>query len=191
MGIDYSPVMVEYARAALPGVDFRQEDARDLSVFAQASFDSVFATNNVLDALSHEDRLQALHEIRYVLRQDGILIFSSHNRRWADAQSGPRIEWSSSPVSTLRSSLRWFPRMRNYLRVKKLRRQEQDYALLNDIGHDYACLHYYIDDVTQRSQLQSCGFELLELLSNEGRAFLPGSRDTARYGWLLYVARAI
>ena len=30
------------------------------------------------------------------------------------------------------------------MRIRHLRRVEQDYALLNDSGHDFAALHYYI-----------------------------------------------
>lgn len=189
VGVDYSPAMVEYVSAALPEVEVSQVDVRDLSAFPDACFDSAFATNNVLDALSHEDRLLALAGIRRVLRPGGLLTFSSHNRLYARAWDGPQLVLSMSALRTVRETLRWMRRMRNHLRIKKLRRSEDEYALINDIGHDYACLHYYIEDTKQQAQLQDCGFQLIELASNDGRVFQPGSSDTSGDGWLMYVAR--
>src|SRR6185295_15848963 len=60
--VDYSPVMVSYMKEAMPEVSVHQADFRDLGIFEDRSFDFVFATDNVIDALAHEDRLRALKE---------------------------------------------------------------------------------------------------------------------------------
>jgi len=70
-GVDYSPVMVESVRARFAELSVRLGDMRDLSAFGDASFDFVFGSNNVIDAVSHEDRLRTLAEMRRVLRAEG------------------------------------------------------------------------------------------------------------------------
>jgi len=49
-----------------------------LTVFAAESFDFILATDNVIDALPHHDRLRALGEAYRLLRPGGILVFSCH-----------------------------------------------------------------------------------------------------------------
>ena len=65
--IDYSQEMVDHVRKALPGVEVHLADMRDLSRWAAAEFDFIFAPDNVFDAVSHEDRLRILAEARRVL----------------------------------------------------------------------------------------------------------------------------
>lgn len=188
--VDYSPVMVERLHAAMPSISVRDADLRDLSVFSDASFDFVFATSNVIDAVGHDDRLRALHEAHRVLRDGGMLMFSSHNRRYRQAWSGPHLQWSRNPVKELRLLRRWMRQMANHSRVGKLRHEDADYALLNDAGHDYACLHYYIDQPTQRRQLAHLGFQLLDVFDGEGRrlATEDAAPDSAS---LMYAARRL
>ncbi|MEO8052976.1 MAG: class I SAM-dependent methyltransferase, partial [Acidobacteriota bacterium] len=97
-GVDYSSVMVGYMKQAMPQIQVRQLDFRDLTVFEDRSFDFVFATDNVIDALPHDDRLRALSEAHRVLRKGGVLAFSSHNIRYEKAFLGPQLNWSSNPV---------------------------------------------------------------------------------------------
>ena len=190
VGIDYSPVMVSHARKACPNAEILNGDVRDLKMFLPAAFDSVLATNNVLDALSHADRLKALREIRRVMKIGGVLIFSSHNRNYSQALGGPRFKWSKSPIGLARSALVWFRSARNHIKIKGLRKFERDFALINDTGHEYAVLHYYITEAALATQLDLCSFQLLEVLNNDGEWFPPASRDTSRWGWLMYVACA-
>lgn len=186
--IDYSPVMVGRVRILLPEVSVRLADFRDLSAFADASFDFVFGSNNVIDAVSQADRLRSLGELRRVLRSDGMLMFSSHNRQYREAQRGPRIAFSKNPVTQAAYVVQWARQMINHARVRQLRRSEQDYALLNDRGHDYACLHYYIDQATQRRQLASLGFRVIDVFDCEGRT-LGDTEPASASAWLIYVAK--
>jgi SAM-dependent methyltransferase len=137
--VDYSPVMVGYVKKVMPEISVRQADFRDLSVCGDLSFDFVFATDNVIDALSHEDRLRALREAVRVLRPGGILAFSSHNIHYKRAFSGPQLEWSSNAVRFASNCAKFAIGWWNHLRMAPLRRTTPDYALLNDVGHFYAC----------------------------------------------------
>jgi SAM-dependent methyltransferase len=188
--VDYSPVMVAYARRALPGVSVRQADFRDLSFFAAGSFDFIFATDNVIDALCHEDRYRALRESARVLRPGGILAFSSHNRRYKRALSLPWVDWTTNPLRLAKSVVRYVQGWWNHLRIGHLRQTNAGYALLNDRGHFYACLHYYATRQTVAAQLNECGFRLIDAFDSDG-AIAPEGKDDSDHPALLYVAEPL
>jgi SAM-dependent methyltransferase len=185
--IDYSPVMVEKMRSNFPEISVRLGDLRDLP-FGNGTFDVVFGPNNVLDAVSHEDRLQGLAEARRVLRADGLLIFSSHHRRYNKALRGPRMHWNRNPATQAVLAFRWVFQVFNHIRIAPLRKIEEEFALLNDEGHDYACLHYYIDQRHQRQQLTHAGFTVVDVLDGDGQS-LNEADVAADSPWLMYVAR--
>jgi SAM-dependent methyltransferase len=188
--IDYSPVMVEYMKRRFPGVSVRQADWCKLNCFGDGEFDFVFAPCNVIDVLSPESRLLALAESRRVLKPGGLFACASHNRNFLPAQSGPRMRWTLNPVKLATNGLKFLKRTNNHRRVVKLRQSTADYALLNDEGHDYACLHYYITRDTMRAQLAAAGFYLLDVIARNGYIIPEGSSDAANPN-LLYVSRRI
>jgi SAM-dependent methyltransferase len=185
--VDYSPVMVGYVKQVMPEISVRQTDFRDLSVFQSPSFDFVFATDNVIDALSHEDRLRALREASRILRPGGILAFSSHNIRYKKAFSGPQLAWSSNPVGLAANCAKYAISWWNHLRVARLRRTTPEYALLNDPGHFYACLHYYAARSKVNSQLGYAGMRLLDTFDVDGQV-VSEAEDDSKTPSLLYVA---
>jgi SAM-dependent methyltransferase len=186
--IDYSPVMVERTRSNLPGISVRLCDMRDLSPFPNGSFDFVLGPNNVMDAVSHEDRLRVLAEVHGVLRPGGLFIFDSHHRLYDKALSGPRLHRSRNPATQAMLILRWILQLFNHARIRSLRSLEEEFALLNDEGHDYACLHYYIDQRHQRQQLTRAGFKVVDVLDRDGVS-LNESDTAADSPWLMYVAK--
>lgn len=187
VAIDYSPVMVEALKSRMPDVQVQLADMRDMSALPSASFDFVLATNNVLDAVSHADRLRTLREWRRVLRPQGVVMFSAHNRCYRYAMSGPRLKLTRNPFTMMRNVLTYGRRWVNYLRLLKARRHEDAYALLTDTGHDYACLHYYIDREAQEAQLRAMGFKLLDVFTALGPVLAPGDFGETS-PWLMYVA---
>lgn len=187
VAIDYSPVMIDYMHATMPQVPAFLCDARDLSQFSDGEFDFILASNNVIDALAHEDRLRCLQEISRVLKPGGMFMFSSHNRDLQPSLRKPHIVWSRNPVDSAIRVRNWLQLMANRARIEKHQREETEYALYSDSGHDYCCIHYYIDQRNQRAQLQSFKFSVLEVINPHGEQLQPADRDTNSH-WLMYIA---
>ncbi|MFX0138381.1 MAG: class I SAM-dependent methyltransferase [Candidatus Hodarchaeota archaeon] len=81
-GIDISKSMIEGAKKINPEIDFEIGDARKLNIPSE-SLDYVLFSFNGLDYIHPEkSRLQAINEINRVLKENGLFIFSSHNRLW-------------------------------------------------------------------------------------------------------------
>jgi SAM-dependent methyltransferase len=191
VGVDISPAMIEHCREVLPGVDCRVGDFRDLSAFEDGEFGLVVAGFNLFDAVSHEDRIAALQSIRRILRPDGILFFSSHNRHCRaavdEALSGPRLRVSRHPTRQARAAAAYVRARANRHRLGRFQTLEADQAMLNDPAHGWGLLHYYISRDAQRRQLADTGFELLEAIGMDGRTLQPADDDSA-FSELHYVA---
>jgi ubiquinone/menaquinone biosynthesis C-methylase UbiE len=79
IGIDLSPKMIEMAKTKYPDVDFRLMNACNLD-FPDGHFDYVLFSFNGIDYIVPSGkRLDCLLEIHRVLKNDGVLIYSSHN----------------------------------------------------------------------------------------------------------------
>jgi SAM-dependent methyltransferase len=188
--VDFSSVMVRYMKSAMPEVSTRQADFRDLSAFEDASFDFVFAPNNVIDTLSHGDRLQALSEAHRVLRPGGVLAIASHNVEYRRAFSGPQLVWCGNPVRLAYRCAEYMLCWWNYLRLRRLRKTTSEYALINDNAHCFALLHYYVSRSTMNSHLKSLDFQLEDVFDTHGRPVSEHTDDSEDHS-LLYVARRL
>jgi SAM-dependent methyltransferase len=188
-GLDISPAMVAHCRQAYPQMTFSVGDLRDLSPFADGSFGVVFASFNVLDVFDDAARREALQEIRRVVAPDGLLIMSSHNRCYAPRLTrGVRV-WIGHPRRQPLASIGRLPRrLRNRRRLRRLERDDNGYAIVNDEAHDFAVLHYYISRDAQEHQFAELGFELVECLDLDGEIVPPGAAE-AHCPELHYVAR--
>ncbi|HVX05217.1 MAG TPA: class I SAM-dependent methyltransferase [Rhodanobacteraceae bacterium] len=185
---DYSPVMVRHMQRTMPEIQVLQADMRHMPQLADASFDFVLASNCVFDASGHEDRIETLREIHRLLRPDGLLVFSTHNRNWVHALRGPRLRRSRNPVTQALMGLHWMRSVVHHRRLRNLQAFTDEYAILNDGAHDFALMHYNIDPDRQRQQLAGQGFDTLEVLDEHGHTRLPGD-PAPDCAWLLYVAR--
>ena len=193
VGVDVSPAMVEHCRRVLPGCTFVVADLRDLSDHADASFEVVVGGANVLDAVSHDERVAVLAAIRRVLAPGGMLYFSSHNlkstRALAEAQTGPTLRFAKNPYRQMRAMASYVQGRRNHPRLACHQRFEGNHAILNDEAHGWRLLHYYIDRDAQSRQLDEAGFELLEVVGMDGRPVGTGD-DDSRFTELHYLARS-
>ena len=180
--------MVEFCRQNIIGPRFLHGDMRDLSAFSDGSFETVFAVFNLFDAVSHQDRLRVLAEVRRVLTPGGLLIFNSHNRNYAHLGTGPEFRFSRNPFTLMRRVVEYFDSRANHRRIKPHQVFDVDYALVNDSAHHFAVLHYYISRDSQAKQLADAGFRLLESLDELGLTLGPGDDDRS-CSTIHYVAR--
>jgi len=190
IGLDYSLEMVESCRRRFENVRFIHGDVREMNEFKDEEFDYVMFSFNGLDSINHEDRLKGLREIRRVLKQDGLFVFSSHNRNHRYAISHPKMEISMTPCMQAGNLVKFFKSTRNRLRNKNHQVFHEQYAIINDVAHNYAMLTYYIDKVNQLSQLEDVGFETIEMYDTLGNMLNLDSDDTDS-AWIYYVARKI
>jgi SAM-dependent methyltransferase len=188
VGLDISELMLAHCRRTYPGGTFELGDLRDLTRYANGSFDVVFPSFNVLDVLDDEERRRVLGQIRRTLGDGGLLMMSSHNLAHAPSIPRPTRIGSRKPVRIVRQLLRMPRRERNRRRLLPLQRIENDYAILTDELHEYGILHYYIGRDAQERQLAEAGFELLECLDLDGRVVAAGEQAPA-HPELHYVAR--
>jgi len=167
VGLDYSHRLVSVARKRFPSLDIRHGDARDLTQFAQHSFDFVLFSFNGIDNVEHRDRMQILREIARVLRPGGLFAFSSHDLTKADASFGSRLLSSNTvraprqllnPVSVFKAVIRLLRRLRNFRRNASRQTRTTGHAMLNDEALEFALLQYYVTEEEQKRQLSEVGF---------------------------------
>jgi SAM-dependent methyltransferase len=187
-GIDVSPTMIAYCREAYPAGDFSVMDLRDLSGFEKESLDVVVATNNVLDVLDDSERRRVLREITRVLKPEGLLTMSAHNRAFLPNLKLPTNLRARNLVRMAGKLVLMPSRMRNRRHLLRFQRFERDYAVVNDDAHHFKLLHYYISREDQERQLREEGFEFLECRNSEGGEVAVGD-SAANCAELHYVAR--
>ena len=153
-------------------------------------FDFVFGSGNILDAVSHEERLSMLQAIHGKLVPGGLFAFSAHNRNWRRAGRGPVLGKSRNPITLLHKCAEYLINLRNHRRMRRFHQHKADFALLNDVSHSWKALNYYIARDAQKTQLRAAGFELLEVFDEQGLNVSAESDDSAN-GWLLYVCRRV
>lgn len=188
--VDYSPDMIAYMKQTMPAISSQIADFRNLNIFQSGSFDFVFATNNVIDNFSREDRLKAMREAHRVLRPGGMFAFSSHNLRHKDAFAGPSMTWSKNPIRLYRNASGFLVSWKNHRRIGKLREIHDDYALLNDCGHSFAIIHYYSAPEAVIAHLQASGFQISTVFDKKGR-LVPDFSNTADSSSLTYAAQRL
>jgi ubiquinone/menaquinone biosynthesis C-methylase UbiE len=196
VGLDYTPELVDVCRESHPGVRIVQGDARDLSQFADESFQLVVFSFNGIDAVNPTDRAAILGEVYRVLRTGGAFLFSAHNR------NGPGygekfslgIYRTRNPVKlagrVMLAMLHLARAVRNYENYSKLRDEGDGYALRNASAHDHGILVHYVTLQTQLKQLASTGFlpDPLVWASADGRRLSPDD-DTSDAWWFHLLAR--
>ena len=76
-GIDLSPEMIKQARILNPQISFEIGDMTSLENVADASFGGIAAFYSIVN-IPPESNLQALRELRRVLRMSGVLLLTFH-----------------------------------------------------------------------------------------------------------------
>lgn len=189
--VDLSPAMIAEARKRHPGVTFHLQDMADLHGFESDSYDAVMATCNVIDVFDDEQRRALIAEVGRLLAEDGVFVFSSHNRGHVEMLREP---WQIPNHPTHRflafgKAIVYLPvRLRNRHRLHPHEVHTPAYEILNDAAHDWRLLQYYIFPADSRRQLAKCGLRMVECLALDGRPIAEGDRAPEE-SELYYVAR--
>jgi hypothetical protein len=125
-----------------------------------------------------------------VLKLDGLFVFSAHNRNHRHAISRPKIMLSTTPCKQVEEFKKFIKSLLNHIRNRNHQVFEDEYAIINDVAHNYAMLTYYIDKVNQVKQLEGVGFETIEMYDTLGNMLNLDSNDKDS-AWIYYVARKI
>jgi SAM-dependent methyltransferase len=187
VGIDYAPNLVAAAKEKYPAATILCRDARDLTCFDDASFDFVLVSNNGLDYMVHEERIKVMRDILRILKPDGYLMFSTHNRDYANFDRLPWQQTSSFNLNLLKNCAHAFIHLPRHLRIKKHARYSDLYAVINDNAHGYSLLTYYISIKRQIEQLTEVGFVNTEAYDFEG---ITRQADTTS-PWIYYLSRKV
>jgi SAM-dependent methyltransferase len=203
--VDISAAMVAHCQHAYPQADVRVGDLGAIGASTDGVFDAIVGVDSVLDVFDDAERRRVLTDLRGLLAPGGLLIFSSHNlERPAAAVTSPspaagsrlrRLarQLLSRPLLDVAAAIARVPRgaltrSRNRRRLSALEFRGSEYAIINDLAHNYALLHYYIGRDAQARQLREVGYELLECLDPDGATVAAGEPGDG--AWLFYVARA-
>ena len=187
--IDVSESMLAAARRLVPSASFERRDLRELAVLPAGAFTAVVAGFNVLDVLGPDERILALASFHRLLAPGGTLVFSSHNLAAADDIEEPLRVRGRGLMRGARALVRSFRWRRNRRALLPLEEHGDGYAVLNDLGHDFQALHYYVRRDDQETQLRGAGFELVECLRMPDGAQVPAGSDAPESSELHYVAR--
>ena len=188
IGIDYSNSMVEVGSKKYPELDLQHGDARDLSRFSDKSFDFILFSYNGIDYVSHSDRLKILKEIKRILKDDGIFVFSTHNKNFNAILTKPELHTSLNPVRFLKNFFSYIKQIKNKSILKNEEIENSDYSLINDSGNDFALLTYYISKDKQISQLNDIDFSVIEMLDMQGQ-IIQKETDDSDNCWIYFVTQ--
>jgi SAM-dependent methyltransferase len=187
VGVDYSPAMLEAAREVLPFTPCRRPalicaDAGRLP-FPGGEFDLVLFAHNGIDYTDHAGRLEILAEVRRVLRDEGVFVFSTHNLRRADLDFGPAAN-EMIIQRILRSPRR--------TKLRRLNPRHEGFAstpwaLINDGAFRGQAITYHIAPGAQIEQLRAAGFRVdLALGGRDGRRLALDAIDDTPDPWVYF-----
>lgn len=174
-GFDYSPAMIEAAKALYPDAPLFVHDAADMSVFKTGEFDAVFFCWNGIDEVSPSDRIRILNEVHRVLGAAGIFVFSAHNLDWKGIPSYALSDLSyfSDLLTYVQDALlilaAYALTVFKYLYIKLTSKgQTAIWEYFRDSPKRMLVPRIYIKPETQIRQLFKAGFQHVEAMTSDG-----------------------
>ena len=176
VGVDYSPRMIAAASQRLgdePNVELTVGDARDLAPI-EGRFDFVLFSFNGIDAVSPEDRLKVLDQVRTKLKPGGLFQFSAHSLGTLpfDEQRALSPRFAGSRAYRLYAWANGFRYARNIRRINAGLDLEaaraRGWDLVVSTAHNFQIRDYYVDPEFQVRQLREHGLEVVAIFDTAG-----------------------
>ena len=188
VGVDHSPAMVNTCRKKFSsnvGVTFLVGDARQLGV-ADGRFDFVLFSFNGLDGMNEPDRERVFREMKRVLRDDGVLCFSTHNTR--GVTKAYSFHFPRDPRRL------WWEYQR-YRQVQRMngpasRFADKEWFTIKDGAHDFRVSVFYVRPELQITQLEELGFRNVRVFSEKGLVLSDEEVRRNTDVWLYYLCKA-
>lgn len=165
VGTDYSFGMIKtYQKMfpeAKPNVQVRLSDARMMREFESNYFDFILFSFNGIDYISHEDRIDALKEIKRIGKKGGLFVFSTHNLQYIDNLYS--IKFGNHFKYFVYQCYRYLRLIYENGFSGKYRNKR--FAIINDGAHHFRLKTYYVRPSAQIEQLEQSGFKNIRLFS--------------------------
>ena len=193
-GIDYAGEMINACQKkfirTLPKANFQILDARDLSQFADNSFDLILFSFNGIDYVEHGDRLKILSEVARVGKSNAYFAFSSHNLQAMIRQFSWQTHLSFNPFASYINLFKWGVLRLVNLAITPQKLKNSNYYLIREESHAFRLQTYYIKPEVQIAQLAT-NFQDIELYSWQSGSEITMREDAALNSnfWLYYFCR--
>jgi ubiquinone/menaquinone biosynthesis C-methylase UbiE len=146
-------------------------------------FDYILFSFNGLDYISHDDRIEALKEIKRVGKNGSIYVFSAHNIQSISQLYS--VKFTINPVKLLLRIKRFFKLI--FLNGFPKKFYNKKFSILNDGVHKFKLNTYYITPIEQIKQLKELGFMNIRLYSSEtGNEIKELNLNLIKDNWIYY-----
>jgi SAM-dependent methyltransferase len=183
IGVDYSPQMVERCIQKFPEYNFKVADARKLP-FSDSYFDFTLFSNNGLDYMEYNDRLQVLKEMHRVTKE-AFVCFSTHNLNniYSNFRLNFPVGYSNLKCFGIKFKDEAYRICKLFLenRSSVMHLKKKPYLLFNDGVHEFRLVTYYVKPEEQIRQLKLLNFNRFQAFGEDGRNIptsrLPSAKD--------------
>jgi SAM-dependent methyltransferase len=197
-GIDYLPSMVEACHRRYPKARVDLGDARALTSVPTRHFGLVSFSFNGIDAVAHGDRRRVLGEMRRVMRDDGVVLFSTlnlHGPAFRERPWHPPVLRAPSRLTRVaRTAKVWASIPFDVVRWAQLRKQQEHgpgWALAPLSAHHYGVLAHFTTLDRQLRELTQAGLgRNVVVIDNETGVTVTPGEPTSGSSWFHFIAHA-
>ena len=195
IGVDYSEQMISACKTrfsqAQANISFKVSDVRNMRDFTSGYFDFILFSFNGIDYVNHQDRIQALREIKRVGKAGAHFCFSSHNLLAINSLFRLHNIFSYNPKRLITNTVKLIRlRLRNNPKEMIESAKKAAYLIFNDGALNFGLDTYYIKPIEQVAQLRAEGFYDIGVFSlNTGNRIDKDDLDNMVDSWLYYSCR--
>jgi ubiquinone/menaquinone biosynthesis C-methylase UbiE len=196
LAIDYLPEMVETCRERFPTARVELGDARSLDGIADRYYGLVHFSYNGIDAVDHEDRERVLSQMRRVVRDDGMIAFSTLNiegpayreRPWVpQAATNCSLPRAAARVARAYVSMPWD--LARWMQIRGRGVEGPGWAVAPLSAHHYGVLAHFTTLERAIEELEDARLDRdITIVANEHGALVSPGDDTSRFSWFHFIA---